>query len=123
MDAAVGTASGLKDNFPGEKLLLVPAVPLATMAVATLPVIGGLLIVATLFFLPIVLAVVALMLGLGAIGSTGCFSTRDGRTSVQHIAEPTPQTFLTTETGQRVIYDVGPRPVPRRWRTPPCPLT
>lgn len=112
-DATVGTASGLTNNFPSAKLLLVPAVPLATVAVAALPVVGGLLVIAIPFFLPIVLVVLTLLLSLGAIGSTVYFSTREGRTSIQHIAEPTYQTFLMTKTGQRIVYDVGPRPSPQ----------
>lgn len=116
-DTTVGTATGLArdfpKNFPAAKLLLVPAVPLATVAVAALPIIGGLLIIGIPFFLPIILIALTVGLSLGAIGSTVYFSTRDGRTRVQHIAEPTYQTFLMTKTGQRIIYDVGPRPSPQ----------
>jgi len=116
-DTTVGTASGLArdipKNFPAAKLLLIPAVPLATVAVAALPIVGGLLIIGIPFFLPIILILLSVALGLGAIGSTVYFSTRDGRTSVQHIAEPTYQTFLMTKTGQQIIYDVGPRPSPQ----------
>jgi len=116
-DTTAGTATGLAreipKNLPSAKLLLVPAVPLATLAVAALPIVGGLLIVGLPFFLPIILIVLAAALGLGAIGSTVYFSTRDGRTNIQHVAEPTYQTFLMTKTGQRIVYDVGPRPSPQ----------
>lgn len=116
-DTTVGTAANLSreipKNFPAAKLLLIPAVPLATVAVAALPIIGGVLIIGIPFFLPIILIVLTLALGLGAIGSSVYFSTRDGRTRIQHIAEPTYQTFLMTKTGQRIIYDVGPRPSPQ----------
>ena len=100
-------------NFPAAKLLLVPTVPLATVAVALLPIVGGLLIIGIPFFLPVILIVLSVALSLGAIGSGVYFSTRDGRTRIQHIAEPTYQTFLMTKTGQRIIYDVGPRPSPQ----------
>ncbi|KAL7435022.1 hypothetical protein ACHAXH_005917 [Discostella pseudostelligera] len=116
-DATVGTVSGvvhdIPKNFPAAKLLLVPAVPLATVAVALLPIVGGLLIIGIPFFLPVILIILTVGLGLGAIGSGVYFSTRDGRTRIQHIAEPTYQTFLMTKTGQRIIYDVGPRPSPQ----------
>ncbi|KAL9180688.1 hypothetical protein ACHAXT_011141 [Thalassiosira profunda] len=116
-DTTVGTATGLaKDlpkNFPAAKYLLVPAVPLATVAVAALPILGGALIICIPFFLPVVLIVLAVAAVLGAVGSGVYFSTRDGRTRVQHIAEPSYQTFLMTKTGQRIIYDVGPRPSPQ----------
>jgi len=111
-DATVGTVSNISD-FPAAKLLLVPTVPLATVAVAALPIVGGLLIIGIPFFLPILLIILSIGVGLGVIGSGVYFSTRDGRTSVQHIAEPTYQTFLMTKTGQRIIYDVGPRPSPQ----------
>ena len=100
-------------NFPAAKLLLVPTVPLATVAVALLPIVGGLLIIGIPFFLPVILIVLSVALSLGAIVSGVYFSTRDGRTRIQHIAEPTYQTFLMTKTGQRIIYDVGPRPSPQ----------
>lgn len=116
-DAAVGTATGLArdvpKNFPAAKLLLVPAVPLATVAVAALPIVGGLLIVGIPFLLPVLLIVLAAVAGICAIGTGVYFSTRDGRTRVQHVAEPTYQTFLMTKTGQRIVYDVGPRPSPQ----------
>eukprot|EP00584_Thalassiosira_punctigera_P002840 CAMPEP_0172532246 /NCGR_PEP_ID=MMETSP1067-20121228/5370_1 /TAXON_ID=265564 ORGANISM="Thalassiosira punctigera, Strain Tpunct2005C2" /NCGR_SAMPLE_ID=MMETSP1067 /ASSEMBLY_ACC=CAM_ASM_000444 /LENGTH=467 /DNA_ID=CAMNT_0013316743 /DNA_START=186 /DNA_END=1589 /DNA_ORIENTATION=+ len=116
-DATVGTATGLArdlpKNFPAAKLLLVPVVPLATLGVAALPIVGGILIIGIPFFLPIILIVLTVALGLGAIGTTVYFSTRDGRTSIQHVAEPTYQTFLMTNTGQRIVYDVGPRPSPQ----------
>jgi len=116
-DTTVGTATGLArdipKNFPATKLLLVPAVPLATVAVAALPILGGVLIIGIPFFLPIVLIVLTVALALGAVGSGVYFSTRDGRTRIQHVTEPTYQTFLMTKTGQRIIYDVGPRPSPQ----------
>lgn len=116
-DATVGTASSLAEdiprNFPAAKLLLVPAVPLATVAVAALPIVGGVLIIGIPFLLPVILILLAAAATIGAVGTGVYFSTRDGRTRVQHVAEPTYQTFLMTKTGQRIIYDVGPRPSPQ----------
>ncbi|KAL7530603.1 hypothetical protein ACHAWF_003447 [Thalassiosira exigua] len=116
-DATVGTAVGfatdIPKNFPAAKLLLVPVVPLATIAVAALPIVGGVLLICIPFFLPIVLILFAVAAALGAAGTAVYFSTRDGRTRIQHIAEPSYQTFLMTKTGQRIVYDVGPRPSPQ----------
>lgn len=116
-DTVVGTTGGLVSditkNFPAAKLLLVPTVPLATVAIAALPIVGGMLIIGLPFFLPLILIALTLAVGVGAAGGTVYFSTRGGRTSIQHITEPTYQTFLMTKTGQRIIYDVGPRPSPQ----------
>ena len=115
-DTTVGAATGVigeVKNFPAAKLLLVPTVPLATVAVAALPILGGVLIIGIPFFLPIILIGLTVAISFGAIGSAAYFSTRDGRTRVQHIAEPSYQTFLMTKTGQRIVYDVGPRPSPQ----------
>jgi hypothetical protein len=112
-DNTVGFVSDIPKNVPAVKLLLVPTVPLATVAVAALPILGGIMIIGIPFFLPIFLIVLTVALSLGAIGSFVYFSTREGRTRIQHVAEPSYQTFLMTKTGQRIIYDVGPRPSPQ----------
>ena len=112
-DNTVGFVSDIPKNVPAVKLLLVPTVPLATVAIGGLPILGGILIIGIPFFLPIILIVLTVALSLGAIGSGVFFSTRGGRTRIQHVAEPSYQTFLMTKTGQRIIYDVGPRPSPQ----------
>lgn len=112
-DNTVGFVSDIPKNVPAVKLLLVPTVPLATVAIGALPILGGIMIIGIPFFLPIFLIVLTLGLSLGAIGSSVYFSTRSGRTRIQHVAEPSYQTFLMTKTGQRIIYDVGPRPSPQ----------
>ncbi|KAL3803302.1 hypothetical protein ACHAW5_009762 [Stephanodiscus triporus] len=116
-DTTVGTVTGIArdvpKNFPAVKLLLVPAVPLAALASAALPILLGILVVGIPLFLPVVLVVLAAAAAFAAIGSAAYFSTRDGRTRIQHVAEPTYQSFLMTKTGQRIVYDVGPRPSPQ----------
>jgi hypothetical protein len=116
-DNAVGALTGfardVPRNFPAVKLLLVPAVPLAALASAALPILCGILVIGIPFFLPIILIALAIASILGLIGSAAYFSTREGRTMIQHFAEPTYQTFLMTKTGQRIVYDVGPRPSPQ----------
>ena len=116
-DITVGTASAIvKDiptKIPAVKLLLVPAVPVATIAVACLPILGGVLILGIPFFLPVLLLVFAVAASLVAVGSALYFSTREGRMKLFHVVDPAYQTFLMTKTGQRMIYDVGPRPSPQ----------
>jgi hypothetical protein len=116
-DTAAGTLAGIARDFPRDfpaaRLLLVPAVPLAALASAALPVACGILVICIPLFLPLVLVALAAAAALAAVGCAAYLSTRAGRTQVQHVAEPAYQTFLTTRTGQRIVYDVGPRPSPQ----------
>ena len=83
-DTTVGTLVGIArdfpKNFPAAKLLLVPAVPLAALASALLPILCGILIIGIPLFLPIILIVLAASAALVAVGCAAYFSTRDGRT-------------------------------------------
>ena len=108
----VGASQWLGDQT-AVKLLLVPFVPLASLGTAILPIIGGILLICLPFFLPVVLIILAASAAVAAIGSAAYFSTRDGRTKIQHLIEPSYQMFLLTKTGQRIVYDVGPRPSPQ----------
>ncbi|KAL7479354.1 hypothetical protein ACHAW6_005088 [Cyclotella cf. meneghiniana] len=119
-DTTGGATKGIIDGIvhvpnklPALKLLLLPGVPLTAMGVVAAPVLVGLLIVGMPVFLPFFLLLFSTTVIVGALGSGLYFSTRDGRTRIQHVAEPTYQTFLMTTTGQRIIYDVGPRPSPQ----------
>ncbi|KAL3804039.1 hypothetical protein HJC23_006430 [Cyclotella cryptica] len=119
-DTTGGATKGLVDGIvdvpkklPALKLLLLPGVPLTAVGVVAAPILVGLLIVGMPIFLPLFLLLLSTAAIVGALGSGLYFSTRDGRTRIQHIAEPTYQTFLMTTTGQRIIYDVGPRPSPQ----------
>ncbi|MEY3318682.1 MAG: hypothetical protein RL540_1054 [Actinomycetota bacterium] len=114
--ATKGMVDGLSDvpnKVPAVKLLLLPGVPLTAVGVVVAPIGVGLLVVFMPFVLPILLILLSTTAVVGALGSGLYFSTRDGRTKIQHVAEPTYQTFLMTKTGQRIIYDVGPRPSPQ----------
>ena len=73
----------------------------------------GVLIIGIPFVLPILVLLLSIALGLTAIGSTFYFSTREGRTKLNHLLDPMYQTFLMTNTAQKIIYDVGPRPSPQ----------
>ncbi len=116
-DTTLGTLAGIAAdfprNFPAAKLLLVPAVPLAALASAALPIACGILVIGMPLFLPLILVVLAASAAIAAAGCAAYLSTRGGRTRVQHAAEPAYQTFLSTKTGQRIVYDVGPRPSPQ----------
>ncbi|KAL7510610.1 hypothetical protein ACHAXN_008487 [Cyclotella atomus] len=109
----VGGITSVPEHVPALKLLLLPGVPLTAVAVVAAPIAIGLLIVVLPFFLPLLLGVLSIT-GILALLSSGLYlSTREGRTRIQHVAEPSYQTFLMTTTGQRIIYNVGPRPSPQ----------
>ena len=109
----VGGIADVPNKVPALKLLLLPGVPLTAVGVVAAPIAIGLLIVGMPVFLPIFLALLSASLVVGALGSGLYLSTRDGRTRIQHITEPSYQTFLMTTTGQRIVYNVGPRPSPQ----------
>lgn len=124
VDAVTDTTGGVSKNvangiadvpnkIPALKLLLLPGVPLTAAGVVVAPIAVGLLIVGLPVFLPVLLALLSASLIVGALGSGLYLSTRDGRTRIQHVTEPSYQTFLMTTTGQRIVYNVGPRPSPQ----------
>lgn len=107
------TIMDVPNKLPALKLLLLPTVPLTAVTVVLTPILLGLLVVGMPVFLPVLLAVLSAAAILAALSSALYFSTRSGRTSLQHIVEPSYQTFLMTTTGQRIVYNVGPRPSPQ----------
>ena len=124
VDAVTDTTGGMGEyawkgvmdvpnKLPVLKLLLLPGVPVTAVTVVVAPIVIGLCIV----LFPVVLPLVALLLStslLISLASASLYlSTRDGRTHLQHAIEPTYQTFLMTTIGQRIIYNVGPRPSPQ----------
>lgn len=110
---AINGITDVPNKVPVLKLLLLPGVPLTAVTVVVAPLLIGLLIVFLPFVLPLVAVLLSTSLLLSLIGSTLYLSTRDGRIKIQHAAEPTYQTFLMTTTGQRIVYNVGPRPSPQ----------
>ena len=90
-----------------------PQVPISVAVVVALPILLGLFVVGLPFFLPVL---VFLMLGAGAIATSGgvlYFSTKGGREKMSAVTQPFLTTFLSTETGQRAVFDIGPRPSPQ----------
>jgi hypothetical protein len=99
-------------KFPSAKFLLVPTVPLAAAAVALLPIIFGVLVMGLPFFLPVLVIVLAIVAGIFLIGSGVYFSTSKGRESASIVLGPLYSTFVSTNAGQRLLYQTGPRPSP-----------
>ena len=93
--------------------LLVPAVPLAALSVALVPVAVGVLVIGLPFFLPFLAVFAAFAASVGAIGGVLYISTRPGREKLQPMLSSAYGTFLATQTGQRFIYNTGPRPTPK----------
>jgi len=90
-----------------------PQVPISVAVVVALPILLGLFVVGRPFFLPVL---VFLMLGAGAIATSGgvlYFSTKGGREEISALTQPFLTTFLSTETGRRAVFDIGPRPSPQ----------
>ena len=103
----------LPEKIPAVKYLLVPAVPLAALSVALVPVAVGVLVIGLPFFLPFLAVFAAFAASVGAIGGVLYISTRPGREKLQPMLSSAYGTFLATQTGQRFIYNTGPRPTPK----------
>jgi hypothetical protein len=104
---ASSISSMLPQQLPSSKVILLPTIPLATAAVALLPVLLGLLTVGIPFFLP----VLVVLLGVGTSLAFGSgfvyFSSATGRESASNFLYPIWSTFLTTSAGQSLVYDTG----------------
>ena len=103
----------LPERVPALKYLLVPAVPLAAVSVALAPVLVGVLVIGLPFFLPFLAVFAAFAASVGAIGGVLYISTRPGRERLQPMLSSAYTTFLATQTGQRFVYNTGPRPTPK----------
>ena len=103
----------LPEKVPAVKFILVPAVPLAALSVALAPVLVGVLVIGLPFFLPFLAVFAAFAASVGAIGGVVYVSTRPGREKLQPMLSSAYTTFLATQTGQRFVYNTGPRPSPK----------
>lgn len=99
-------------KFPPAKILLVPTVPLAAASVALLPIVLGVLVMGLPFFLPILVILLTGGVCTFLIGSGVYFSSSSGRESASTVLGPIYSTFLSTNAGQRLLYQTGPRPSP-----------
>lgn len=99
-------------SIPDSKYFLIPAAPILSLLVVSLPIILGILLLGLPMFLPLVV-VVGTVLGAIAMVALGLyFSTSSGRSQVQTLLHPVVQTMISTSSGQRLIYVTGPRPTP-----------
>jgi hypothetical protein len=94
------------------KLLLVPAVPLFAAGVVATPLIVGLCVTFLPFLLPLAVLFSVLIMGVAVLVAVLYASTRTGREHVGGILQPLVRGMLATSTGQRMVYDTGPRPTP-----------
>jgi hypothetical protein len=115
VDFAQGSINGLVQSLPqlpDTKFLLLPAVPVATLLVVISPIAVGILILGLPFFLPLVVVVFTALLGSSGFLIFLYASTANGRESFHTLLQPLVQTILSTSSGQRMIYETGPRPSP-----------
>jgi hypothetical protein len=105
--------SELPNKVPAVKYLLVPAVPLAALSVALAPVLVGVLVIGLPFFLPFLAVFAAFAASVGSIGGVLYVSTRTGRGRLSPMLSSAYTTFLATQTGQRFLFNTGPRPTPK----------
>eukprot|EP00548_Thalassiothrix_antarctica_P002910 CAMPEP_0194141256 /NCGR_PEP_ID=MMETSP0152-20130528/10686_1 /TAXON_ID=1049557 /ORGANISM="Thalassiothrix antarctica, Strain L6-D1" /LENGTH=448 /DNA_ID=CAMNT_0038839807 /DNA_START=58 /DNA_END=1404 /DNA_ORIENTATION=- len=94
------------------KYLLIPAVPLATGIVVASPILLGLMIVFLPFLLPVLVALFVMTVGATGLGLGLYASTLSGRTYLADCLSPFLHTILSTPSGQRLVYETGPRPTP-----------
>ena len=99
-------------KFPSAKILLVPTVPLAAAAVALLPIILGVLVLGLPFFVPVLVILLTVGASTFLLGSGVYFSTSKGREAAAIVLGPLYSTFSSTNAGQQLLYQTGPRPSP-----------
>lgn len=105
-------SSSLPLRFPSPKILLIPTVPLAAASVALLPIILGVLVVGLPFFMPILVILLTVGTSTFLLGAGVYFSTTKGRESASIVLGPLYSTFSSTNAGQQLLYQTGPRPSP-----------
>lgn len=98
--------------LPDAKFVLIPAAPFLAFAVVSLPVVLGVLLIGLPMFLPLFVVVGTVALAVVAVGASVYTSTREGRTHLQSLLQPVAHTLLSTKSGQRLVYQTGPRPTP-----------
>jgi len=99
-------------KFPSAKILLVPTVPLAAASVALLPIVLGVLVLGLPFFLPFLVILFGIGTSTLLVGSGVYFSTTKGREAASVVLGPIYSTFSSTNAGQQLLYQTGPRPSP-----------
>ncbi|GAX16048.1 hypothetical protein FisN_20Hh278 [Fistulifera solaris] len=101
-----------KVSLPDSKYFLIPAAPILSLLVVSLPILLGVLLVGLPMFLPLLVVVGTVLLCVAVIASGLYCSTSSGRSQVQALFHPVVQAIIFTSWGQRLIYVTGPRPTP-----------
>jgi len=94
----------IPQKYPVVKFFLIPAVPLAAIVVALLPVIAGILIVGLPFFLPFLVVLAGFVASILGIGAVLYYSTPEGRGKVLNLVHPVASHLISTPVGQRLVY-------------------
>ena len=95
-------------------LLLIPAVPVVTVAVVVAPIVAGLCVLFLPVFVP-VLAALLVILGVCSVTSLTLYaSTSSGREKVGQLMADSglKKALLQTPSGQALLFETGPRPTP-----------
>jgi len=103
---------GSLPKLPALNFMLVPTVPIATILVVSSPIIIGIFIVTLPLFLPLVILLATSLIALFSAGLGVYASTKLGRDQVATFISPLYNTVASTPSGQRLLYQTGPRPTP-----------
>ena len=98
--------------LPDKKFFLLPAVPVATVLVAVSPILVGVLLLGLPLLLPLVVVVLTTLVGFSGVFLGIYASTEGGRGHVGNMFQPIVHTVLSTASGQRLVFETGPRPTP-----------
>mgnify|MGYP005847802599 CR=1 FL=1 len=100
-------------SIPNKNMFLIPVVPVLTAVVVMAPILAGCTVVFLPIMVPILVAILILAIGATGMGLLLYGSTSRGRQWIgPHIIRPLYQSMLQTETGQALLYPLGPRPTP-----------
>ena len=98
--------------LPDKKYFLVPAVPVATALVVLSPIVVGVLLLGLPLLLPLVVVLFSTLVGFSGVFLGLYASTEAGRSHIGNITQPIVHTILSTTSGQRLVFETGPRPTP-----------
>lgn len=99
-------------SMPDSKYFLIPAAPILSLLVVSLPIILGILLMGLPMFLPLLVVAGTTLAGVAMVAFGLYFSTSRGRSQIQTLFHPVVQATISTSWGQRLIYITGPRPTP-----------
>jgi len=128
VDRALSSISKVTESIPSvdPKYLLIPMVPIATGIVVASPIIMGVMIVFLPFLLPVFVFLALLAFCTSGLGIGLYASTAAGRGWLADVFSPFLHTVLSTPSGQRLVYETGPRPnpvsvarvvLPKKWQS------